>query len=293
MYGIAGERRLPEWEVPWLPGYERSSPVRVGNAAASQLQLDVFGEVMDALYQGRKAGLDAYAPSWGLQRALLDYLEQVWEQPDEGIWEMRGPRRHFTYSKVMCWVALDRAVKMVEQYGGEGPADRWRALRARIHEEVCQRGFDRGRNAFVQSYDSTELDASLLLIPITGFLSASDPRMAGTVQAIERELMEDGFVHRYRTRESIDGLPPGEGAFLPCTFWLADNYMLQGRTDEARRLFERLLELRNDVGLLAEEYDPKAKRQLGNFPQAFSHVALVNTAFNLSEELKPARERAA
>ncbi|MGQ0749414.1 MAG: glycoside hydrolase family 15 protein [Betaproteobacteria bacterium] len=293
MYGIAGERRLPEWEVPWLPGYEGSAPVRVGNAAAAQLQHDVFGEVMDALYQARKAGLDSYAPAWGLQRALLEHLETVWEKPDEGIWEVRGPRRHFTYSKIMCWVALDRAVKMVEQYGGDGPADRWRALRERIRDEVCRRGFDRARNTFVQSYESTELDASLLLIPITGFLPAHDPRMLGTVHAIERELMEGGFVHRYRTRESIDGLPPGEGAFLPCTFWLADNYLLQGRIDEAHALFERLLALRNDVGLLAEEYDPVAKRQLGNFPQAFSHVALVNTAFNLSERLKPAKERAA
>jgi GH15 family glucan-1,4-alpha-glucosidase len=293
MYGIAGERRLPEWEVPWLPGYAHSAPVRVGNAAAEQLQLDVFGEVMDALYQGRKSGLDAYAPAWGLQRALLEHLEGAWTQPDEGIWEVRGPRRHFTYSKIMCWVAFDRAVKMVEQYGADGPLEHWRALRARIHDEVCERGFDRNRNTFVQSYGSPELDASLLLIPITGFLPPTDPRMRGTVRAIERELLEDGFVHRYRTHESIDGLPPGEGAFLPCTFWLADNYLLQGRVEEARRLFERQLALRNDVGLLAEEYDPAQQRQLGNFPQAFSHVALVNTAFNLSERLKPAKERAA
>jgi GH15 family glucan-1,4-alpha-glucosidase len=293
MYGIGGERRLPEWEVPWLSGYEGSLPVRVGNAAAAQLQLDVFGEVMDALYQARKAGLDSYAPAWGLQRALLEHLEGVWEKPDEGIWEVRGPRRHFTYSKIMCWVALDRAVKMIEHYGGDGPVERWRTLRAKIHAEVCERGFDRARNTFVQSYESPELDASLLLIPITGFLAARDPRMLGTVRAIERELLEDGFVHRYRTRESIDGLPPGEGAFLPCTFWLADNYLLQGRLDDARKLFDRLLALRNDVGLLAEEYDPVAGRLLGNFPQAFSHVALVNTAFNLSERLKPAEERAA
>ena len=293
MYGIAGERRLPEWDVPWLPGYEGSLPVRIGNAAAAQLQLDVYGEVMDALYQARKAGLDSYGPAWGLQRALLDHLEQIWDKPDEGIWEVRGPRRHFTYSKVMCWVALDRALRMVKQYGGEGPVERWHALCTQIHDEICRRGFDRTKNSFVQSYDSTELDASLLLIPMTGFLPADDPRMTGTVRAIERDLLEDGFVHRYRTCESIDGLPPGEGAFLPCTFWLADNYLLQGRVDEARRLFDRLLALRNDVGLLAEEYDPAAKRQLGNFPQAFSHVALVNTASNLSERLKPAKERAA
>jgi GH15 family glucan-1,4-alpha-glucosidase len=291
MYGIAGERRLSEWEVPWLPGYEQSTPVRIGNAAAEQLQLDVFGEVMDALHQTRKVGLQPYEPAWGLQLALLDHLEQVWERPDEGIWEVRGPRRHFTYSKIMCWVAFDRAVKAVEQYHLEGPVERWRAVRSKIHDEVCRRGFDEKKGAFVQSYDSTELDASLLLIPITGFLPAGDPRMAGTVRAIERELLNDGFVHRYRTHESIDGLPPGEGAFLPCTFWLADNYLLQGRIEEARTLFERLLELCNDVGLLAEEYDPAAKRQLGNFPQAFSHVSLVNTASNLSERLKPAAER--
>jgi len=293
MYGIAGERRLPEWEIPWLPGYEHSVPVRIGNAAAAQLQLDVYGEVMDALYHGRKSGLDPYAPAWGLQRALMAHLEKVWGEPDEGIWEVRGPRRHFTYSKIMCWVALDRAVKTVEQYRADGPVDRWRALRERIHREVCERGFDRAKNAFVQRYDSSELDASLLLIPITGFLPAHDPRMLGTVRAIERELLEDGFVHRYHTHETIDGLPAGEGAFLPCTFWLADNYLLQGRIDEARRLFERLLAIANDVGLLAEEYNPAARRQLGNFPQAFSHVALVNTAFNLSERLKPAQQRAA
>jgi GH15 family glucan-1,4-alpha-glucosidase len=291
MYGIGGERRLPEWEVPWLPGYEGSSPVRIGNAAAAQLQLDVFGEITDALYQGCKGGLERYAPAWGLQRALLEHLEKVWECPDKGIWEVRGPQRHFTYSKMMCWVALDRAIKTVEQFGGDGPVDHWRQLRARIHDEVCRRGFDEKKGAFVQSYDSSELDASLLLIPITGFLPAGDRRMLGTVRAIEAELMNEGFVHRYRTQESLDGLPPGEGAFLPCTFWLADNYILQGRIDEARHLFERLLALQNDVGLLAEEYDPGAKRQLGNFPQAFSHVALVNTASNLSERLKPAAER--
>ena len=291
MYGIAGERRLSEWEVPWLPGYERSAPVRIGNAAAEQLQLDVFGEVMDALHQARKVGLQPYEPAWGMQLALLDHLEQVWEQPDEGIWEVRGPRRHFTYSKIMCWVAFDRAVKAVEQYHLEGPVERWRAVCSKIHDEVCARGFDQKKGAFVQSYDSPELDASLLLIPITGFLPAGDPRMTGTVRAIERELLNDGFVHRYHTHEAIDGLPPGEGAFLPCTFWLADNYLLQGRIEEARTLFERLLELCNDVGLLAEEYDPAAKRQLGNFPQAFSHVSLVNTASNLSERLKPAAER--
>jgi GH15 family glucan-1,4-alpha-glucosidase len=291
MYGIGGERRLPEWEIPWLPGYEGSTPVRIGNAAAAQLQLDVFGEVMDALYQTRKAGLEPYEPALGLQRALLRHVEQVWRQPDAGMWEVRGPLRHFTFSKIMCWVAFDRAVKLAEQHRLDVPVEHWRALRANIHDEVCRRGFDEKKGAFVQSYDSTELDASLLLIPITGFLPSGDRRMLGTVRAIESELLNDGFVHRYRTQESIDGLPPGEGAFLPCTFWLADNYLLQGRVAEARRLFERLLAVRNDVGLLAEEYDPAAKRQLGNFPQAFSHVALVNTASNLSERLKPAAER--
>jgi GH15 family glucan-1,4-alpha-glucosidase len=291
MYGIAGERRLPEWEIPWLPGYEGSAPVRVGNAAAAQLQLDVYGEVMDALHQARKAGLEPYEPAWGLQRALIEHLETVWTRPDEAIWEVRGPPRHFTYSKIMCWVAFDRAVKAVEQYKLDGPLEHWRQLRERIHDDVCRHGFDAKKRAFVQSYDSKELDASLLLIPITGFLPADDPRMLGTVQAIERELMDEGLVHRYRTRDSLDGLPPGEGAFLACTFWLADNYLLQGRVGEARELFERLLALRNDVGLLAEEYDPASKRQVGNFPQAFSHVALVNTAFNLSEQLKPGEER--
>jgi GH15 family glucan-1,4-alpha-glucosidase len=263
----------------------------VGNAAAEQLQLDVFGEVMDALHQGRKGGLERHEPAWGVQRALMNHLEDVWHQPDEGIWEVRGPRRHFTYSKVMCWVALDRAVKAVERFSRDGPLERWKALRARIHDDVCTRGYSERKGAFVRSYDSEELDASLLLIPITGFLPADDPRMRGTVAAIERELMEDGLVHRYRTERSEDGLPPGEGAFLACSFWLVDNYLLQGRVEEANALFERLLGLANDVGLLAEEYDPRARRQLGNFPQAFSHVALINTAFNLSERRKPAHER--
>jgi GH15 family glucan-1,4-alpha-glucosidase len=293
MYGISGERSLLEWQVPWLPGYEASAPVRVGNAASAQLQLDVFGEVMDALHQGRKGKLQTNEPAWGVQRALMRHLEEVWQQPDEGIWEVRGPRRHFTYSKVMCWVALDRAVKAVEEFGRDGPLEHWKALRARIHDDVCANGYSERKGAFVRSYDSEELDASLLLIPITGFLPADDPRMLGTVAAIERELMEGGLVHRYRTHQSDDGLPPGEGAFLACSFWLADNYILQGRKEEARTLFERLVGLANDVGLLAEEYDPRAKRQLGNFPQAFSHVALVNTAFNLSERVKPAEERGA
>jgi GH15 family glucan-1,4-alpha-glucosidase len=293
MYGLAGERRLPELELPWLPGYEASAPVRIGNAAAGQLQLDVYGELMDALYQGRKGALDTHEPAWGVQRALVEHLDRVWQQPDEGLWEMRGPARHFTHSKVMCWVALDRAIRSVERFGYDGPLERWKALRARIHEDVCRRGFHAGKNAFVQSYGSQELDASLLIIPTTGFLPASDERVRGTVRAIERELMDGGLVHRYRTEHADDGLPPGEGCFIACSFWLADNYVLQGRLPEARALFERLLGLANDVGLLAEEYDPHVGRQLGNFPQAFSHIALVNTAFNLGERLKPAEERAA
>jgi GH15 family glucan-1,4-alpha-glucosidase len=292
MYGIAGERRLTELEIPWLAGYEGSKPVRLGNAAAAQLQLDVYGELMDALYQACKGGLAGDDIAWGLQRSLLAHLEKAWTQPDEGLWEVRGPPRHFTYSKVMAWVAFDRAVKMVEAFQLSGPVERWRELRRRIHADVCRRGYSRKRNAFVQSYGSAELDASLLLIPITGFLPANDPRVMATVEAIRRELTADGFVLRYRTHEAVDGLPPGEGVFLACSFWLADTLCMQGRWDEARELFQRLVGLTNDVGLLAEEYDPAARRFLGNFPQAFSHVALINTALNLSAHEKPAEQRA-
>ena len=291
MYGIGGERRLPEFELPWLAGYEGSKPVRIGNAAAAQLQLDVFGEVIDALYQACKGGLARDDAAWGVQVALLRHLEKVWVQPDQGMWEVRGPPRHFTYSKMMCWVAFDRAVKMVEAFGLPGPVERWRKLRDRIHSDVCERGVSPKRGCFVQSYGSEELDASLLLIPIVGFLPASDARVKQTVDAIERELTIDGLVQRYLTHESVDGLPAGEGVFLACSFWLADNLCLQGRLDEARALFERLLGLANDVGLLAEEYDPAARRFLGNFPQAFSHVALVDTALNLSAAAKPAEQR--
>jgi len=292
MYGIAGERRLAEWDIAWLPGYERSAPVRVGNAAANQLQLDVYGEVIDALYQACKSGLARDDVAWGLQLELLAHLERAWVEPDAGIWEVRGPPRHFTYSKVMAWVAFDRAVKMVEGMGLPGPLERWRELRDRIHRDVCERGYSERRGAFVQSYGSEGLDAALLLIPITGFLPATDPRVLGTVEAIQHELTVDGLVQRYLTHEGLDGLPPGEGVFLACSFWLADNLCLQGRRREARELFERLLGLTNDVGLLAEQYDPAARRFLGNFPQAFSHVALVNTAFNLGEEDKPVEQRA-
>jgi len=283
---------MPEGEVGCLRGYEGSRPVRAGNAAVQQFQLDVYGEVMDVLYQACKRGLAGSDAAWDLQRALIGHLETVWHTPDEGLWEVRGARRPFTYSKVMAWVAIDRAIKSVQTFGVPGDIARWSALRQRIHDDVCQHGYDARRNSFVQYYGSRELDASLLLIPITGFLPSSDPRVKGTVDAIQRELMVDGLVMRYRTHESLDGLPPGEGVFLACSFWLADNLVLQGRRDEARAIFERLLSLRNDVGLLSEEYDPAAKRFLGNFPQAFSHVALINTAMNLAERAKPVEQRA-
>jgi len=278
-------------EVPWLPGYESSHPVRIGNGAHGQLQLDVFGEVMDALHQARVGGLQAREADWAFQRALLEYLETVWNAPDQGMWEIRGPAQHFTYSKVMAWVALDRGIRNAESLGTDGPLEQWRVLRKRIHEEVCARAFDPARMSFMQSYGSTELDASLLLIPTTGFLPAEDPRVLGTIAAVERELVVDGFVLRYNTSTTDDGLPPGEGAFLACTFWLADAYALTGRPDAARQLFERLLSLRTDLGLLSEEYDVTAKRLVGNFPQAFSHIALVTTAHNLGRVAKPAKQR--
>jgi len=284
MYGPAGERRLTELELDWLPGYEGSAPVRIGNAAVHQLQLDVYGEVIGALHEARRVGIESDEFSWPLQQHLLEYLETGWRQPDEGIWEVRGPRRHFTHSKVMAWVAVDRAVKDIERYGLSGDAERWKHLRETIHTEVCQKGYDPARQSFTQYYGGTELDASLLMIPLVGFLPPGDVRVRTTVEAIERELCHDEFVRRYQTSESghVDGLPPGEGVFLACTFWLADNYWLLGRQAEARKLFERLLTLCNDVGLLSEQYDPTARRLLGNFPQAFSHVSLINTATSLS-----------
>jgi len=292
MYGLAGERRLTEWEVPWLPGHEGSAPVRIGNAAHGQLQLDVFGEVMDALHQARSHGLAASRSGWALQQALLSHLERIWTEPDEGIWEMRGPRKHFTYSKVMAWVAFDRAIKSAEQFGLEGPLDRWHEVAAAIHADVCRRGFDRELGSFVLNYESKQLDASLLLLPCVGFLPADDPRIGGTVKAIEQRLLKDGFVMRYDTAATDDGLPPGEGAFLACSFWLVDAYILQHRFADARALFDRLLALRNDVGLLSEEYDPRSGRLVGNFPQAFTHVALIDSAFNLTRFEKPVEQRA-
>ncbi|MBS0644919.1 MAG: glycoside hydrolase family 15 protein [Proteobacteria bacterium] len=293
MYGIAGERDLAERILDWLPGYEASSPVRIGNAAADQLQLDVYGEVADALHLARKGALAPSEAAWQLETTLTNHLEEVWSQPDEGLWEVREQRRCFTHSKVMAWVAFDRAVKAVEDYGLSGPIERWRRLRDHVHSEICARAFNPELNSFVQAYGGTELDASLLLMPLVGFLPADDPRMVGTVDAIQRRLSVDGLLLRYDSHTSADGLPPGEGVFLACSFWLADNLVLQKRYAEAEALFERLLTLRNDVGLLAEEYDPRARRMLGNYPQAFSHVALVNTALNLTraEPDKPAFQR--
>jgi GH15 family glucan-1,4-alpha-glucosidase len=292
MYGIGGERRLSEWEVGWLAGYENSKPVRIGNAAHAQFQLDVYGEVIEAMFHSRTGDLDGTADGWALERALVCFVEKNWNEPDEGIWEVRGPRRHFTHSKVMAWVALDRAIKSAERFHLEAPLDCWRKVRDQIHDRVCREGFDHKLNSFVQSFGSKELDASLLMIPLVGFLPPTDKRVAGTVAAIEKHLMSDGFVLRYDTTKANDGLPPGEGAFLPCSFWLADNYALLGQCDKARELFDRLAGLCNDVGLLAEEYDPKTQRLVGNFPQAFSHVGLINTALNLSSPMHgPTQQR--
>jgi GH15 family glucan-1,4-alpha-glucosidase len=293
MYGAAGERRLPELELDWLPGYEGSGPVRIGNAAAAQRQLDVYGEVIDALYQARLAGIPADDASWSVQQAVLAWLETGWREPDHGLWEVRGPARHFVHSKVMCWVAFDRAIRGVECFGLDGPVERWREVRDEIHHQVCDRGWDPQRRTFTQSYGSAELDASLLMIPMVGFLPPHDERVAGTIDAIQRELTVDGFVERYPTQHgaSVDGLPGKEGAFLLCSFWLADAMALTGRTEAAAELFQRLVGLTNDLGLLAEEWDPGSGRMLGNFPQAFSHVGLVNTALNLTSAAKPVDRR--
>lgn len=291
MYGLSGERRLDEWEVPWLSGYEGARPVRIGNAAATQLQLDIYGEVVDALFQGSVNGLSEEHAAWDVQRKMIEHLETVWHEPDEGIWEVRGGRRHFTHSKVMAWVAFDRAIQAVEKLGFRGSVQRWREVRAEIHKEVCEKGYDPNLGTFVQSYGATELDASALLIPLVGFLPPYDPRIRSTVEAIERHLMVNGLVVRLDPRRAKDEPKTREGAFLACSFWLADNLILLGRWEDAKRLFEHLVSLRNDVGLLAEEYDTFSHRMAGNFPQAFSHVALINTAHNLARQEKPAEQR--
>ena len=292
MYGIAGERRLTEWIADWLPGYESSAPVRIGNAAHTQLQLDMFGEIMDVHHQARRAGLSTSESGWDAQIKFLEHLARIWHKPDQGIWEMRGPAQHFTYSKVMAWVAFDRAIKSAENFGLEGPLDDWRKLRDEICDDVCTRAYDKKLGTFVQAYGSDQLDASLLLLPCVGFLPVTDPRITGTIKAIESKLLHDGLVMRYSTDQVEDALPPGEGAFLACSFWLVDVYTLQERLDEAETLFRRLVGLCNEVGLLSEEYDPDSKRLIGNFPQAFSHVALVNSAYNLTRVRKPVHQRA-
>jgi GH15 family glucan-1,4-alpha-glucosidase len=289
MYGPAGERRLSEFELPWLPGYENSLPVRVGNSASAQFQLDVYGEVMDVLHQARRRHIAPKDQSWSLQQVLLANLERRWREPDEGIWEVRGPRRHFVHSKMMAWVAFDRGVKAVEQFGRQGAVERWRRIREEIRAEVLERGWNEELGSFVQYYGSDRVDASLLTIPLMGFLPPDDPRVRGTLEAVRRELLVDGFVQRYRHDEevkSIDGLPPGEGAFFLCSFWFVDNLILLGELDEASEMFDRLLALRNDLGLLSEEYDPKLERLVGNFPQAFSHIGLINTALLLDAALR-------
>ncbi|MGB6058374.1 MAG: glycoside hydrolase family 15 protein, partial [Microthrixaceae bacterium] len=293
MYGLGGERRLPELELGWLAGYEGSRPVRVGNDAASQRQLDVYGEIVDTLYQARRSGLQAEPETWHVEEALLDWLESGWREPDSGLWEIRGEPRHYVHSKVLSWVAFDRAVRSIEEFDVDGDSTAWAAVRDEIHNEVCERGWDAERSTFTQSYGSSELDASLLMIPMVGFLPPDDPRVGSTVDAIRRELSVDGFIARYPTHGSSpsDGMAGEEGAFLLCSFWLADALALCGRVDEAEAQFERLLALRNDVGLLSEEYDPVAGRMLGNFPQAFSHVGLAGTALNLSQASGPVNER--
>jgi len=292
MYGIRGERHLMEWEVPWLCGYENSKPVRIGNAASEQLQLDCYGEVNDAMLHAHLAGMPPSQDDVNLHTALNEHLEKIWDEPDQGIWEVRGGPQHFTYSKVMAWVAFDRAVKAAETFRGIIDVQRWRALRERIHADVCAKGYNSRVGAFTQAYGSDQLDASALLIPQVGFLPYEDPRVRGTIEAIEKRLMIDGLVLRYRTEQTDDGLPPREGVFIACSFWMVSALRMLGRTEDARKLFERLLALRNDVGLLAEEYDPRAKRQLGNFPQALSHIALINAAYEFNRAASPGEQRA-
>jgi GH15 family glucan-1,4-alpha-glucosidase len=292
MYGVTGERRLREFEADWLPGFAGSAPVRIGNAAADQLQIDVFGEVMDVLALARESQIGASDEAWAVQRGLMRHLSKIWNQPDEGIWEVRGEPQHFTHSKVMAWVAFDRAARAVERFGLGGPAKQWRAMADEIHRDVCEKAFDTDRNTFTQAYGSKALDAAVLLIPQVGFLPPSDPRVAGTVEAVQRELASDGFVRRYLTDHTDDGLHDDEGVFLICSFWLADALAMIGRVGEARDLYDKLVALRNDVGLLAEEYDPATGRMLGNFPQAFSHLGLVNTAWHLTTAESPIRRSA-
>ncbi len=292
MYGIAGERWLPENEVPWLPGYEGSLPVRIGNEAVGQMQLDVYGELVETLHAAREAELAPSADAWRLEGVLLNHLETVWRKPDNGIWEVRGEPRAFTHSRLMCWVAFDRAIESATRFGLEGPVEHWRELRDAIHADICENGFDPRRNSFMQHYGGEALDASLLLIPQVGFLPVDDPRVVGTIKAIEQDLVRDGFVPRYSTDQVDDGIGGEEGAFLACSFWLADAYLMCGRFDDAVKLFGRLLAVRNDLGLLAEEYDPVRKRLVGNFPQGFSHIGIVNTAFNLVDARGPAQQRA-
>jgi GH15 family glucan-1,4-alpha-glucosidase len=291
LYGLSGERWVQEWEVPWLSGYQGASPVRIGNAASSQLQLDVYGELIDALYQEAVLGLVKPAASWNLQRTLVEHLEQIWEQPDESIWEVRGGAQSFTFSKVMVWVAVDRAIRGAEAFDLPAPLQRWRTLRTHIHETVCRLGFSESRNSFVQYFGGDSLDASLLLLPLVGFLPPEDPRIRSTVEAIGRDLMVDGLIRRYHTDETADGLKGSEGVFLACSFWYVDNLVLQGKQQDAQEMFHRLLALANDVGLLAEEYDPIGHRQLGNFPQAFSHLALINSALSLDTHQGPVKQR--
>ncbi|MGE5595212.1 MAG: glycoside hydrolase family 15 protein [Hyphomicrobiales bacterium] len=292
MFGLGGERLLPEYEIDWLPGYEGSEPVRVGNAAHRQFQLDVYGEVMDVFHVARRSGISPDEDGWLFQKELLGTLERVWRQPDEGLWEVRGPRRNFTHSKMMAWVAFDRGVKAIEQAYLDGPLDKWRRLREEVKRDVLEHGYDPEQNAFVQYYGTKDLDAALLMMPLVGFLPPNDPRVVGTIDAIQRRLMADGFVRRYVTKEHVDGLPEGEGFFLPCTFWLADALILQGKREEGLKVFQRASAAANDLGLFSEEFDPASGRQLGNFPQAFTHVAFVNTIHNLAlPETGPAQAR--
>jgi GH15 family glucan-1,4-alpha-glucosidase len=292
MYGIKGQRRLMEWEVPWLAGYEGAQPVRIGNAAHAQLQLDVYGELMDAFHQSRVAKLELDQGTWDVELKVLEHLAEVWDQPDHGIWERRGEPKHYVLSKVMTWVAFDRAIKSVEKFGFEAPIERWRELRGSICRDVCENGFDPQQNAFVESYGSQMLDGSILLLPAVGFLPPSDPRVRGTIAAIENHMMHGGFVLRHDPRETLNQKQPMEGAFLACSFWLADAYVLMGEIAKAQALFDRLVAVANDLGLLAEEFDPGAGRQTGNFPQALTHIALVNTAHNLSHAKKSAEKPA-